>query len=354
MKLKKNIKVISIIAVISIIVIVRLVANKNSFDSEQKLVSESSNVVPVITETVGTKSTNSSFSADGTFSSEKEVSVSSEISAKVINVNAEVGSRVHSGQVLAVLDHSVISIQLQQAKANLQKLEKDLQRNITLVKTDGATEQQVEQSKQAVIDAQATLASLQNQYDNSYIKAPFDGTITKRYIEKGGFLTQGSVVFDLSAMTRLRLVVKVTAELVGNLKKGQKVNITADAFPDKSINGTVYSINEKAGLSKQYEVEISIDNTINNQIKPGMFGKALFSGKEHSNALVIPRVAIPGSIQDAEVYVVKGDSAVIRKISVASLNEKELTVKSGLMEGDVIVVSGQINLSNGTKVKVIK
>ncbi|HKJ81903.1 MAG TPA: efflux RND transporter periplasmic adaptor subunit [Ignavibacteriaceae bacterium] len=354
MKIKKNHRTIAILVILLALVVARLISNKSSFDREQKLVSESINFVPVITEKVAFTSVDNNFSADGTFTPEKEVTISSEISGKVISVKAEIGSYVDEGQVLAITDHTILSVQMEQAKANLQMLEKDLQRNKALLKTDGATGEQVEQSKQAVIDAQTTLTNLQFQYDNSFIKAPFSGIITKRYIEKGAFLSPGSETFDLCDMYRLQLIVKVTANQVNEIKKGQKVKVAVDAIPDKLIDGTIYTINDKADQSKQYEVEISVDNTLNGQIKPGMFGKASFEEQTDSKKLVIPRVAISGSSKNADVFLVKGDSVVTRKITVTSLNEKEVAVTAGLNEGDVIVVSGQINLTDGTKVEIIK
>ena len=354
MKLKINFKIVGIIAILLALVIAKLISNKKDFDREQKLVSESKNIVPVIAEKVGYKSINSVLSVDGTFSAEKEVTVSSEISGKVISVNAEIGNQVNAGQVLAVLDNTVLLAQLEQAKANLQKLKNDLQRYETLLKTDGATGEQVEQSKQAVIDAQTTFVSLQNQYDNSSIKAPFAGTVTRRYIEKGTFLSPGSEVFDLSNITRLRLIVKVTAEQVGVIKKGEKVSVTADIFPGEPTTGTIYIINDKADQSKLYNVEILTDNTLNGQIKPGMSGKVSFNSNESYRALVIPRIAIPGSLKNPEVYIVRGDSVVLREITITPLNEKEVIVKEGLAANDIIVVSGQINLENGFKVKQVK
>jgi len=354
MNLKKNIKTIVVVATIAIIVVARLVSNKNSFDREQKLISESANIVSVITEKVGYQSVNSAFSADGVFSAENEVSLLSEISGKVISVNTEVGNIVREGQVVAVLDHTVLSVQLQQAKANLLKLEKDLQRNETLLSTDGATGQQVEQSKQAVVDAQVTLISIQNQYDNSFIKAPFAGTVTKRYVEKGAFLSQGSPIFDISGIDRLKFVAKVSAAQMSEIKKGEKVTVTADDFTGNRMDAMVFAINNKSGQSNLYDVKIATGTSFGGKIKSGMYGKALFSGKSASKMLVISRVAIPGSIKDAEVYLVKGDSVVTRKITVAPLNEKEVSVASGLQEGDVVVISGQINLTNGSKIKIIK
>ena len=69
---------------------------------------------------------------------------------------------------------------------------------------------------------------------------------------------------------------------------------------------------------------------------------------------MIPRKAIAGSIRNPEIFLVKGDSVIIRKIVVASLDEKQVQVLEGLKVGDVIVTSGQISLVNGSKIKLNK
>jgi multidrug efflux pump subunit AcrA (membrane-fusion protein) len=89
-------------------------------------------------------------------------------------------------------------------------------------------------------------------------------------------------------------------------------------------------------------------------IRPGMFGTGTFTLESDQKQLVIPRRAITGSILDPEVFVVNADSVFLKKIEAVSLNDRYVTVKKGLKEGDVIVVSGQINLVNGSKVSIIR
>ena len=83
-----------------------------------------------------------------------------------------------------------------------------------------------------------------------------------------------------------------------------------------------------------------------------MYGAAVFSSNSIGQRLVIPRKAIEGSIRNPEIFLVKGDSVIVRKILVASLDEKQVQVLEGLKAGDVIVTSGQISLVNGSKIKL--
>jgi hypothetical protein len=78
----------------------------------------------------------------------------------------------------------------------------------------------------------------------------------------------------------------------------------------------------------------------------------IFAKQSGLKELTIPRRAITGSIKDPSVFVVRGDSVVERKISAVVLDDKNVTVSQGLSAGEIVVISGQINLVNGSKIKL--
>lgn len=353
MKTSKIIITILVITGIVVIIVARLITNKKSFDQESKMVSESSNTIPVVAEKVDYKPISSEFYVNGSFSASQEISISSEIKGTIVSINAETGDHVTSGQVLASMNNKICTSQLELAKFNLEKAEKDMHRNEQMIKADGITQQQYEQSKQTLIDSRSALASAQNQYDNSFIKAPFDGIITKRYVENGTFLSTGTIVFDMVKISKVKFVAKLTAEEVLKISKGQHVNVSVEAFPGTNFDGVIYAINIKADQSKRYEVEIELNNSADKQIKPGMFGTARVTEISDVKALVISRKALTGSVKKPEVFIVKGDSVVSQKIVVTPLNENEVLINEGLKEGDMVVTSGQINLVNGSKIKLL-
>ena len=145
----------------------------------------------------------------------------------------------------------------------------------------------------------------------------------------------------------------LTAEEASGIEKGQKVNVSVDTYQGTRIDGHVTAINVKADESGKYNIEIEVNNSPEKPIMPGMFGTALFQGISRTDALVISRRTIAGSIKNAEVFLVKGDSVISKKIEVEPLNGEDVLVTKGLKPGDVVVTSGQINLVEGSKVKVL-
>lgn len=354
MKLRKYIISTTIIIILVSAVALRLYSNKAGFNEELKMVSESTTTIPVITDTAKYMGVASELSVNGSFSPSHEISISSETQGKITSMHTGVGDKVITGQVLASLDNEVSNSQLKLAKFNMEKAGKDMKRFEQLSQNDAVTTQQYESAKQSFEMAQSAyiLARVENR--NTGIKAPFNGIITKRYTDNGTYVAPGTPVFDIVEVNRLKLIVKLTAEEAGKVHKDQHVRVSVDTYPGVFYDGKVSAVVVKADLSKRYDVEIDVKNNAVKPIKPGMFGSAVFSANSLVKQLVIPRKAIDGSIRNPEIYLVKGDSVIIRKIVVASLDEKQVQVLEGLKVGDVIVTSGQISLVNGSKIKLNK
>ena len=352
MKLKKYILSSVIIIALVTAVALRLYSNKNSFDRELKMVAESNTIIPVMTDTVKYQGQATELSVNGSFSPSQEISIAAESQGKIISLRSGVGDKVVTGQVMASLDNEVSNSQLKLAKFNLEKAEKDMKRFEQLSHSDAATTQQYESSRQNFEMAQSAYTSAKVENRNTIIKAPFNGMITKRYIDNGAYVSPGTPLFDIVEINSLKFIVKLTAEEAGKVKKDQHVKVSVEAFPGVTYDGKVSAVVIKADVSKHYDVEIDVNNTTAHLIKPGMYGAAVFSGNSVGQPLVIPRKAIDGSIRNPEIFLVKGDSVIVRKILVASLDEKQVQVLEGLKAGDVIVTSGQISLVNGSKIKL--
>jgi RND family efflux transporter MFP subunit len=354
MKTKRFIISAFVIITFVVVVVLRLAANKRSFGEQLKMISEFNTTIPVITDTVKYEKMATKFSANGSFQAMREISVSSETQGRIVSIMAETGANVAAGQVLASIGNELLKSQLELAKFNLGKAEKDMQRFEQLSKGDAVTLQQYESAKQAFLNAQSAYLASKVQFENSFIKAPFDGIITKRSIEKGTWVQPGAPVFDMVEIKKVKFITNLTSNEIEKVQKGQIVNISVDAFPGTSYEGKVIAVVVKADASKRYCAEIEVINRPNKLIKPGMFGTGLFEGQFSNQVLTISRRALTGSIKNPEVFIVKGDSVTLQSISAVPLNDKYVAVTQGLKGGEVIVISGQINLVNGSKIKLTK
>jgi multidrug efflux pump subunit AcrA (membrane-fusion protein) len=115
--------------------------------------------------------------------------------------------------------------------------------------------------------------------------------------------------------------------------------------------GTVTFIDVNAGPNRRYLVEVETANP-GEQVKSGMSGSALFEGGAPVTELSVPRSAIVGSLQEAKVFVVENDRAILRPIRTGTVFGEYVTVLSGLSEGELVVTAGQINLEDGMEITV--
>lgn len=347
---RRKILTIIIVATLVVIVAMRLISNKKGFEKQLKMISEFNTTIPVNVDTAKYAQQAATFSANGTFEAMHEISIVSETQGKVVAIHAKTGDHVVNNQLLASVDNELYQSQFELAKFNVDQAGKDLKRYEQLSRGDAATVQQLELARQAFENARSACTTAKIQYQNTFLKAPFSGTITRQHIEIGSFLTPGALVYDMVALNKLKLIVKLTAKELEHVYKGQSITVQADANGGRSYQGTICAIVVKADMSKRYHVEIEVTNGQDNSIKPGMFGTAAFSNESDTKTLVIPRKALAGSIKNPEVFVVYGDSVQLKPIQAIPLNDKQIVVLQGLTAGDLVVTSGQINLVNGSKI----
>ncbi len=127
----------------------------------------------------------------------------------------------------------------------------------------------------------------------------------------------------------------------------------ADVNANETFPGIVTAIAAQADNSLKYDVEIEVKNQSQNSLRAGMYGTASFAIADTRDALLIPREAIVGSIQDPAVYVVENNIAHLRKVKTGTVTQDQVEIASGVKAGEKVVQSGQINLRDGLKVSIL-
>jgi membrane fusion protein, multidrug efflux system len=335
-----------------------LINNKKKNAEDTAIVAEKNSSVAVRVATVATGKLDDTFIANGNFEPIQELTFSAEKSGKVISILAKEGDYVQIGQTLAIVRSDVINVNAQTANSSYQNAASDYSRYENAFKTGGVTKQQLDQAKLAMVNAKAQLTQANINVGDTRIKAPISGFINKKYIEQGSILTgmPATALFDIVNVSKLKLKVTVNESQVANLKLGNSVAIAASVFPDKSLTGKITFIASKANETLNFPIEIEVANNPNNDIKAGMYGTATFGANAAKQAEVktIPRTAFVGSVSSNQVFVVNNNVATLKKIVSGRIFGDKVEILDGLNDGDVVVTSGQINLSDSTKVNIVK
>ncbi len=279
----------------------------------------------------------------------------SENSGRVTRVLVDEGSYVRRGQTLAIVKTDVLNIDLETAQASYQNALRDKQRYENAFATGGVTQQQLDQAKLALENAEARVAQARIRVSDANIKSSINGIVNKRYIEPGAVVSPGTQLFEIVDVSKLKLNITVNETQVANLKLNDKVDVKASVFPEKNYSGTVSFIAPKADASLNFPVEISIAANPGNQLRAGMYGTAIFSFGNTTPVIVVPRSAFVGSVSTNQVFVVEnGTTARIHNVIAGRVLGNKVEILSGLTEGETIITSGQINLSDGSKIAPIK
>jgi RND family efflux transporter MFP subunit len=270
-----------------------------------------------------------------------------------VNVLVKEVDYVRKGQALSTIRVDQLNVDLQTAEANYKTAETDLQRYENAFRTGGVTQQQLDQARLNLANAKSRLQQAGINLGDATIRATIDGLINARKIEPGSVVSPGTPLFDIVNISKLKLKVHVNEAQVAQLKVGKQVKITVSVFPDKNFTGKISFIAAKADQALNFPVEIDLGANPGNLIKAGMFGTAEFDFEQQKPVLLIPRSAFVGSVNSNEVFVVRNNKATLVKLTSGRVLDNQVEILDGLQEGDLVITSGQINLTNGTEVSII-
>ena len=305
------------------------------------------------------------------------VDVVAKVSGSLDKVNFVEGSFVKKDDPLFIIDkdtylanYNLAKAQLESAKANLTKTERDYNRqkqltakNIASKATYDSAESAYLQAKAAVSQAQAQLDLAKIDLDNTEVKAYIDGYIGKTNVTVGNYV-------NASAETLARVVQINPIRIAFSLT--DKEYLEMQAAGERDLNDFVVNIELASGeIFKEKLTKVFANNEINlgtatvavyadinndkGLLKPGAYVKMFITSANPKKGVVIPEVAVIQNDEQAQVYVVNNDNvAVLRNVVLGDAFDGKQVISSGLKAGEKVVVSGQQNrmMRSGAEVKI--
>lgn len=355
--MKKILRILLAVVIIGgSMMLIASVLKKNKEKAEEKtaVVAQTNATVSVRASEVVKTSPELDVIANGNFAPSQELSFSAEKAGRVVNVLVKEGSNVSKGQVLATIRVDQLNVDLSSAEAAYQTAVTDFDRYTNAFKTGGVTQQQLDQAKLQLSNAKARLEASRINLGDASIRASINGIVNAKYIEPGSVVAAGTKLFDIVNVSTLKLMVTVNEAQVANLKTGKQVKVRASVFPGKEFTGAITFIAPKADASLNFPVEITIANNPGQQLKAGMYGTAVFDFPDQKATIIVPRTAFVGSVSSGEVFVADNGVAKLKKVTAGRIFGDKVEVIDGLQEAEQVIISGQINLADGTRITVIK
>jgi RND family efflux transporter MFP subunit len=308
--------------------------------------------VPVRVVLAATGSVRDSFAVVGSSNAWRDVDILAEGSGIVRSVTAEVGQVKRAGRPLLKIDDEVAASALRKAKVNRELALRDFERYEALRREGAVSLSSYEAMKLKYEDAAADLVAARRRFDDTSVKAPFTGIVTSRPAEVGDLVQPGMTVANMIDLSKVRIRAAVPEKQVGQIAEGMNVRVTTDVWPGRVFPAKVLSVSAKSSREHTYEVEAVMANPAGTPFRAGMFVRAAFVAPASRAALLIPRQSLVGSLRAPEAFVVSGRTARLRKLAVGSEYGGMLEVLGGIAAGDSVVVNGQHELADGTRVRV--
>ncbi|HVP15252.1 MAG TPA: efflux RND transporter periplasmic adaptor subunit [Terriglobales bacterium] len=269
--------------------------------------------IPV--EQVGRRSIEQTVQATGTVQPVETTEIRSKASGQILRMPVQIGSVVHTGDLLAQIDTVNVENQYREAAAAVAAA----RANVTITKAQKAradelfsqevmTADQHEAAVLAYANAQSQLANAEGSLSNAKqalvdveVRAPYDGTIIEQDVTKGQVIASatqspsgGTLLFKMADLNRVQMQALVGETDVGNVRAGMTATVTVDAFPNRPFRGQVEKIEPQAVIQQSvtmFPVLISISNE-NGLLLPGMNGEVTISIARANDVLAVPLDAV--------------------------------------------------------------
>ena len=308
--------------------------------------------VPVEVVIVGRRPIAASYAGTAPLDARADAQVVAKTSGVALQVLAEEGQRVGAGQVLVRLDSDRLRLQVAQSDAQVRKLESNYARSLKLSEQKLISANDIDQLKYDLENARAAnrLAKLELSY--AEVRAPISGVIASRSIKTGNFVQINTPIFRIVDADRLEATLNVPERELATMKAGLPVALQVDALPGKTFAGTVDRVSPVVDSgSGTFRVVCAFDNA--GVLQPGMFGRIRVDYASRADALALPRAALLEDEAKPAVFVVRGGKAVRATLSLGYTEGEWAEVRSGLKQGDQVVVAGKSAVRDGSAVQVI-
>lgn len=350
----KNWKTIIVLTIIVGTIITILYFNKKKLSNANA--GGVKNAYYVTVEKAAKKALSSDFTITGSVAANNDVNILSDASGKVMQMFFKVGDFKKAGSVLAQVDDELRKAAFISAEANYEKAKKDFDRFKSLFDQKSVTDAQFDAAKLGFSMAESQYIVARRQLEDTKIKTPISGYITMKNVDVGSTVQgapQPTFIANIVDISRVKVKLNVSEINAFTLKQGNLVNVTADVYPGIIFKGRIESISAKSDEAHTFPVEIVVENKSAHQLKAGVFVRVAFFSLKDRVGIVIPRESLVGSVKNPQVFVVENGIAKLRKLTLGSESNTNIQVLSGLAENEIIVINGQNNLVDNTKVEIL-
>ena len=299
--------------------------------------------------------------AVGDLAAVHQVNVTSDLNGRITEIMFTAGATVKEGTPLVQLFDGPEQADLASFKAQATMAQLSLERAKQLASRQFGPQATVDQAQSSFDQANAGIAKTQAIISQKQVRAPFDGELGVRKVEVGQYLTAGTQIVSLTDLSVLYANFTVTEKDSGALKVGQTVRIAVDAYPNRTFEGKITTIEPQIATdTRNIRVQATIQNP-DRILKPGMFATTSVVLPDKPPVITVPETAVDYTLYGDSVYLLtekKGDdgktSLTVTRTFVQTGNRinGRAEILKGLKDGDRVIAVGQLKLQSGAAVTI--
>ncbi|MBW3660562.1 MAG: efflux RND transporter periplasmic adaptor subunit [Gemmatimonadetes bacterium] len=304
--------------------------------------------------------------AVGTVEADNQTQVAAEVGGQVSRVLCDEGCRASAGTPVIQIDPGdyadevqVAAAELSRARATLTADEKLLERYTKLIDA-GAIDQQtyenlqaeVESERAAVEQAAARLQTARRDLGKATVRAPFAGTVGKRHVQLGQYVSAQDLLFDLVDARPVKIRFEVPEIHVDRVREGAPIRFRVRSDTVSSRVADVDYVSPRIDPeTRTFEVTATYSNP-DLGVRPGAYADVELTTSIHQGAPVVPEEAIVTEGSDNFVYLVRDSLAERRAVRVGARIDGLVEILEGIEPGEIVVEAGQQGLRDGATVRI--
>ena len=312
--------------------------------------------------TVETEAVPRSATGIGSLAAVHQVTITPEVGGRVTKIFFEPGAPVKAGDALVQLNDAPERADLANYQAQARWAETTLGRSAQLAQRQFEARETVDQKQSQLDQARAQIAKTEALIAQKLIRAPFAGRLGMRRIEVGQYLNPGDPIVTLTDLDTLYVNFTLPARQRSEIEVGQRVEVTADAFPGRRFTAEVTTIEPQVSAdTRTMTVQATMKNP-DGALLPGMFVNAAVVLPPQPDRTILPETAVDYTLYGDSVYVIREDGkdaqgkpilkAVRTPVKTGARWGGKVAIIDGLEPGERVVAAGQVKVQNGAQVVI--
>lgn len=295
----------------------------------------------------------------GTVEANQDVEVAAEESGRIVRILAEKGARVEAEQPLVRIDDSILRAQVEEARARARLSRELWERRERLWEQDRVgTEQAYLEARANAEQAAANLSMLEVRLARTTIRAPFEGILEDRMVERGQLVSPGTPVARVVELDTVKVTAGVPERFAGDVEPGSPATVSFDVFPGREFRGEISFVGSTVNPgNRTFPVEFTLPNP-NGAVKPQMVANVSVVRRTLEGAVVIPQEALVRTEGGFRAFVVEegveGPVVRARDVSLGPAQRNRVVVEEGLAQGERLIVVGQQQVAEGDRVRIVE